>query len=189
MMFWQKAGEHNTDDTIKQALQRASELNINNIVIASCTGYSVRQLLERQSGLDIVCVTHHYGFAGPGENEMDPAVREDLIRQGVKVLTTTHFFAGADRALRMQFGGVYPSEIMAQTLRIFGQGVKVATEIAIMALDAGLIPYGQEVVAIGGTAEGVDAAIVILPAHSRNFFDTQIREIICMPREKKPGTN
>jgi len=186
-VFWEKAGPQNSDNTINLALKRAVELNIDNIVIASCTGDSASKLLACQSGREIVCVTHHSGFANPGENEMDPQVRAELIDRGVKVLTTTHFFAGADRALRMQFGGVYPAEIMAQTLRIFGQGVKVAVEIAIMALDAGLIPYGREIVSIGGTAEGVDAAIVIVPAHSRNFFDTQVREIICMPREKKPN--
>lgn len=184
-MFWEKAGPQNSEPTINLALKRAAELSIENIVIASCTGDSARLLLAGSSGQDIVCVTHHNGFAAPGQNEMDPNVRMDLLARGVKVLTTTHFFAGADRALRMQFGGVYPAEIMAQTLRIFGQGVKVAVEIAIMALDAGHIPYGKEIIAIGGTAEGVDAAIVILPAHSRSFFDTQLREIICMPREKK----
>lgn len=185
-MFWDSAGLHNTNDTIRLAMQRAAELDISHMVIASCTGESARKLLSYPSKPSIVCVTHHTGFASPGENEMDPSVREDLINQGAQVLTTTHFFAGADRALRLQFGGVYPSEIMAQTLRILGQGVKVAVEISIMALDAGLIPYGQEIIALGGTAEGVDAAIVVVPAHSRNFFDTQVREIICMPREKKP---
>jgi len=184
-LFWDKAGPQNTDDTIKLALQRAAELNIDQVVIASCSGNSAKQLLSYNSGHQVVCVTHHSGFASPGDNEMDPAVREDLIKQGVSVLTTTHFFAGADRALRLQFGGVYPAEIMAQTLRILGQGVKVAVEISIMALDAGLIPFGREIIAIGGTAEGADAAIVIVPAHSKNFFDTQLREIICMPREKK----
>jgi len=184
-MFWDKAGSHNTENTIKLALDRAAATNISHLVIASCTGDSARKLVTCGFGRKLVCVTHHFGFANPGENEMDPQVREDLIAQGVKVLTTTHFFAGADRALRMHFGGVYPAEIMAQTLRIFGQGIKVAVEISIMALDAGLIPYGEEIIAIGGTAEGVDAAIVVVPAHSRNFFDTQVREIICMPREKK----
>lgn len=184
-MFWNSAGPHNTNDTIKLAMQRATELDISHVVIASCTGDSAKKLLSYPAKPSIVCVTHHTGFAIPGENEMDPSVREDLINQGAHVLTTTHFFAGADRSLRLQFGGVYPSEIMAQTLRILGQGVKVAVEISIMALDAGLIPYGQEIIAIGGTAEGVDAAIVVVPAHSRNFFDTQVREIICMPREKK----
>jgi len=91
--------------------------------------------------------------------------------------------AGLDRAVRNKFGGVYPSEIIAQTLRMLGQGVKVCVEVAGMALDAGLIPYGVDVVSVGGTGRGADSAIVIAPAHSNQFFDTKIREIICKPRE------
>ena len=87
-----------------------------------------------------------------------------------------------DRAIRNKFGGVYPAEIMAQTLRIFGQGLKVCVEVASMALDAGLIPHGADVVAVGGSAAGADTAVVILPAHSNQFFDTRVREIICKPR-------
>lgn len=156
-------------------------------MVASNSGKTCKKLLGK--GFNLVCVTHQVGFAGPGVDEMEAAVREELLQQGVKILTTTHLLAGVDRAIRFKFGGVYPAEIMAQTLRIFGQGVKVATEIAVMALDAGLIPYGQEVIAIGGTAEGADAAIVVLPAHSNRFFDTEIREIICMPRSKTLRVN
>ena len=187
-MFFDKAGSQNTAAVIDLALKRAQELNIKNIVVASNQGSTMKKLLEKNGGkhnLNLVCVTHHNGFAKPGENEMDPATRKDLVEQGVQVLTTTHFFAGADRAIRNQFGGVYPAEIMAQTLRIFGQGVKVALEITIMALDAGLIPYGEEVIAIGGSNRGADAALVIQPAHSNHFFSTQIKEVICMPRNKK----
>ena len=54
-----------------------------------------------------------------------------------------------------------------------------------MALDAGLIPYNKEIVAIAGTVRGADAAIVVKPAHANHFFDTEIREIICMPGNKK----
>jgi hypothetical protein len=67
---------------------------------------------------------------------------------------------------------------------MFGQGVKVAVEVAVMALDAGLVPFGQDIISIGGTVEGADAALVIRPAHSDRFFTTQIREIICMPGMK-----
>lgn len=77
---------------------------------------------------------------------------------------------------------VNPPSIVAHTLRMFGQGTKVAVEIAVMALDAGLIPYGSEVIAIGGSGGGADTALVVKPAHAKNFFDTQIREIICKPR-------
>jgi hypothetical protein len=73
--------------------------------------------------------------------------------------------------------------MMAQTLRMLGQGLKVCVEIATMALDAGLIPYGEEVVAVAGSSTGADTAVVIVPAHSNRFFDTKVKEIICKPRE------
>jgi hypothetical protein len=92
--------------------------------------------------------------------------------------------AGVDRAVRLKFGGLYPAEIIAAALRMLGQGVKVCVEIAGMALDAGLIPYGEEIISVAGTGRGADTACVILPAHSNNFFETKVKEIICMPREK-----
>ena len=184
-MLFEKPGEYNTDKTIELAVKRAKELGIKNIVVASCRGNTIRQVLNYKNDFNLVCVTHHVGFKEPGSDEMELATREFLQNEGVHILTTTHVLAGVDRAVRNHFGGVYPAEIMAQTLRIFGQGVKVAVEISIMALDAGLIPYGEEIVAIAGSATGADAALVILPAHANRFFDTEIKEIICMPRDKK----
>lgn len=183
-MFWETAGSINTEGTIQAAIDRAKQLDINYLVIASNSGDNIKKAMEKEPQLHWVGVTHHVGFAEAGEDEMSAAVREELQSQGVKLLTTTHLFAGVDRAIRLQFGGLYPAEIMAQTLRIFGQGVKVAVEIAVMALDAGFIPYGEDIVSIGGTAKGADAAIVLRPAHSNQFFKTEIREIICMPRVK-----
>lgn len=81
----------------------------------------------------------------------------------------------------LQFGGLYPPDTIANTLRMFGQGVKVAVEISIMALDGGLIPYGEDVVAVGGTHRGADAACVVRPAHSTAAFDTKVVEIVCRP--------
>lgn len=183
-MFWEKAGFENTANTLQLALAKGKELGINTYVIASCSGDTVKHFLKLSEHADIICVTHQVGFQTPGEDEMDIKTRQELQSQGVQILTTTHLFAGVDRALRFKFNGVYPAEIMAQTLRIFGQGVKVAIEISCMALDAGLIPYAQDVIAIGGTAEGADAALVVRPAHSARFFETQVKEIICMPRNK-----
>ncbi|KYH36778.1 MAG: hypothetical protein AYL29_011490 [Candidatus Bathyarchaeota archaeon B24] len=51
-----------------------------------------------------------------------------------------------------------------------------------MAADAGLIPVDREVIAIAGTEEGADTAIVVKPSYSRKFRSLKIREIICMPR-------
>ncbi len=180
-MYWEKAGKANTDQTVQAAVQRARELGINHLVVASNSGWTARKCLGH--GLEVICVTHHVGYAKPGEDEMTPETRRELQEAGVKVLTTTHLMAGLDRAVRMKFGGLYPAEIIAASLRMLGQGTKVCVEIAGMALDAGLIPHGQEVVAIGGTGAGADTACVVLPAHSNHFFDTKVREIICRPRQ------
>lgn len=180
-MHWSEKGSKNTKATAELALKRASELNIKYIVVASHTGYTARYFVDR--GIQVVCVTHHIGFKAPGEDEMPAEAREELLEKGVKILTTTHLLAGIDRSLRMKWGGVYPAEIVAQTLRMLGQGVKVCVEVACMALDAGLIPYGEEIIAVGGTSSGADTAIVIVPAHSPQFFDTRLKEILCKPRE------
>ena len=113
---------------------------------------------------------------------MPRSEREYLSGQGIKILTTTHVLAGIDRSVRNKFGGIYPPEIMANALRMLGQGVKVCVEISIMALDAGLIPFGERVITVGGTISGADTAAIILPAHSNNVFDLKVEEILCKPR-------
>ena len=175
----------NTEQTLQLAVKRAKKLKIKNIVIASSSGATAEKLLKQSKNLNIVCITHHAGFTSPGKCEMSKKTRTFLEKQGVKIYTGTHFFGGAGRAVRMKFGGLEVDELVANTLRIFGQGIKVAIEITIMALDAGLIPYNQEVIAIGGTGKGADTAIVCRPEHSKNFFDFDTREIICKPRHRK----
>jgi len=182
MKYWKNTGKKNTEDTVKAALEKAEELGIKHIVVASNSGETAE--LFSGKGLNVVCVTHQIGFKEPGEDEMEPSMRNNLKEKGVEVLTTTHLLAGVDRALRFKFEGVHPAEIVASTLRLLGQGFKVCIEISVMALDAGLIPYGEEIIAVGGTGWGADAACVLVPAHSSQFFDTKVKEIICMPREK-----
>lgn len=180
-LYWSSKGSVNTAATVQAALSRARELDLKHIVVASCSGATAEHFIRTE--FNAVCVTHQIGFESPGVDEMPPDTREKLTRAGVKVLTTTHLMAGLDRALRFKFGGVYPAEMVASTFRMFGHGVKVCVEISTMALDAGLIPFGVDVVAVAGTAGGADTAVVIRPAHSQHFFDGKIREIICKPRD------
>ncbi|MGI6678311.1 MAG: pyruvate kinase alpha/beta domain-containing protein [Dehalobacterium sp.] len=180
MILFEKKGKDNTLETVENAIKKAKAAGIKHLVVASNTGNTVKQFIG--SGLNIVCVSHHVGFRNPGEDELSQETRLMLQKEGIKVLTTTHLLAGVDRALRLKHQGVYPAEIIADTLRMFGQGAKVCVEISVMALDAGLIPYGEEIIAVGGTGSGADTAIVLTPAHSTHIFQTNIKEIICMPR-------
>ncbi|AEF94822.1 hypothetical protein Desca_1981 [Desulfotomaculum nigrificans CO-1-SRB] len=181
MVYWARQGKENTDQTVKAAIEYAKHNGINHLVVASSSGATAKKFID--CGLQVVCVTYQAGFKNPGQLTMPPETRQRLEQAGIAVLSTTHLMAGLDRALRFKFQGVYPSEIMAYTLRMFGQGVKVCVEVSGMALDAGLIPYGEEIVAVAGSGKGADTAIVVVPAHSQYFFDTKIKEIICKPRE------
>ena len=85
----------------------------------------------------------------------------------------------AGRAIRNKFGTYQIDEIMAFTLRVFGQGTKVAIELALMAADAGLVLTDEDIISVGGTGSGADTALVIRPANSFQFFDLKVRELIC----------
>ncbi len=184
-MYWEKSGEKKTEDTLRIALDRVDGSEIEDVVIASNSGETVEKFLEMSddSDLNVVCVTHHVGFREPGVDEMEEGKREELKNRGVEILTTTHALAGVARSIKKDYGGLYPAEIMAEALRTLSQGVKVAVEISIMAVDSGLIPYGEEVVAIGGTGWGADTACVVKPGHSNEVFETDVLEVLCRPRE------
>jgi len=73
--------------------------------------------------------------------------------------------------------------IYTYTLRIFGQGTKVAIEAAVMAADAGCIRTNEDVISTGGTSSGIDTALVLQPANASSFLDVKIREVICKPAD------
>lgn len=179
---WNKPGKVNTRATIRAALKRAEELGITHFVVASCSGYTVKEILRQTKKMKVVMITHQAGFSIPGKCELQKKVADKLKQQGVAIYTGTHFFGGIGRAVRLKFGGLEIDELVANTLRIFGQGVKVAVEIAVMALDAGLVPYGKQIISLGGHGQGADTAIVCVPKHGKEFFSFEVREIICKPR-------
>lgn len=193
-LLHERPGPGGTEATARAAARRAAELGLADVVVASNTGATARTVLEalREAGVDrpnLVVVTHHIGFRADGEDEMEPAARRELAAAGARLLTTTHLFGGVERAVTRQFGGLYPGGLIAQTLRLFGQGTKVAVEIAVMALDAGMIPHGRDIMAIGGSGRGADTALVVRPAHARAFFDTRVVEVICRPRPEGAATS
>ncbi|MEA5092607.1 hypothetical protein SDC9_32746 [bioreactor metagenome] len=169
-----------TNEVIKLAVDYAKDNNIRHIVIASITGNSVPALVESFDG-EVICVTHVNGYKVPGENEFPADLSQELTSKGVKFLTTTHVLSGAERGISSVFKGMYPVEIIAQTLRMLGAGTKVGVECAIMALDAGLVPFNTKILSLGGTGRGLDTAIVVTPGHAQKVFSTRIHKILIKP--------
>jgi hypothetical protein len=180
--YYEEAGVSNTDETFKLALARAEELRIRTIILPSTRGGTGAKASELFKGYNLVVVTHVCGFRKPDMVELTEEDRDVIVQNGGKILTTTHAFGGLGRAVRRKFNTMQCDEIIANTLRVFGQGMKVACEITLMAADAGLISTQEDAIALGGTGRGVDTAIIVRPVNTTEFFDLRVKEILCKPR-------
>jgi len=183
--YFEKTGPDNTDETVKLAYERALELNIKDIVVASTHGHTALRVAETFSDprFNIVVVTICEGYKSEGW-AMSKQERAKVQAKGVKVLTSIHALGDdVNSAFTEKFGGKSFNEIVTQTLYRFCQGMKVCIEIVLMSADAGLIPVDKEVIAIAGTDRGADTAIVVKPAYARKLLDLKINEVIAKPRE------
>jgi hypothetical protein len=77
--------------------------------------------------------------------------------------------------------GAQTPKVMANLLRIFGQGIKVCVEIIMMACDGGCIEQGEKIIAVAGSKGGADTAVVASAAPSNKMAELRIHEIICKP--------
>lgn len=182
-MYHEKSGIENTEKTLEVASQYAKKRDIKDIVIASTTGYTAEKVLEKYAneGLNIVVVTHNTGFSEEGHQEFSEDIRRRLIKSGIKVLTGTMVLRSLGTAIR-ELTGYSEQDLVANTLRMFSQGIKVCVEIVAMAADSGLIPF-SDVIAIAGTGRGADTACVIRANSSNRLFKIKVREIIIKPKE------
>ena len=184
--LFENKGWENTYKTAELAREYAKEHGLKYVVLASKTGYTIDIFMETfaKAGVDVkfVSVTHCYGDMGPGQCEMSLEKRKELTDKGVTVITATHALSGAERGIANRYGGVTPAILMADTLKFLGQGLKVGVEISLMAMDNGAIPYGEEIIAVGGCGHGADYALTLIPGHSNNLFETKVIDIICKPR-------
>ncbi|NIM59176.1 MAG: hypothetical protein GTO16_09580 [Candidatus Aminicenantes bacterium] len=181
-VYFKKTGKENTSKTLEAAAKRAEELGIQNVVVASTSGETGLMAANIFASKNLVVVSHSTGFVKPDYQQLLPEFRKKIEEAGAKILTCQHAFGGVGRAVRKKLETYELEEIIAYTLRIFGEGTKVAVEIALMTADAGLIPTSEPCISVGGSGRGADTAILMKPAHAQNFFDLRIMEILAKPR-------
>ena len=163
MTVFEKVTAENTVPTLKMAAERAKQDGVH-LVVASTGGDTALKAVQSR-----------------GVQKMAPETLQMLKELGVPVVRTTHVLSGAERGISTKMGGAYPVEIIAHALRMLSQGVKVCVECAVMALDCEEIPYGEAVVAVGGTGHGADTACVLTPAGANAILECKIHEILCKP--------
>ncbi|MDI6720015.1 MAG: pyruvate kinase alpha/beta domain-containing protein [Methanomicrobiales archaeon] len=187
--YFDRPGPANTEDAARFAVERAGELGIRTIVVASTSGATALAFLAATQGRDLhlVVVTHAVGFSEPGVWEFSREAEQELRERGARIVTGTHALSGLERAFSRspRVGGGSRTEAVAEVLRrTVAVGLKVAVECVLIAADQGAIGVQDEVIAAGGTMSGADTVCVIRPSHTASFFDLQVREIVAMPRNR-----
>ena len=176
-----KSGPKNTEETLKQAFTYAIEHDVPTVVVASTSGETgaVAAKMKPSEINKLIIVSHNTGFRSHGVQQMSPELRDEILSTGAIIHTGTHVLRGIGSAIRnrMHFS---EEQLVAETLRLFGQGVKVCAEMAAMISDAGLIGT-SDAVFVAGTARGADTAVHISPAPSNDFFKMKLRYTICKP--------
>ena len=185
IVYFERTGKENTENVLDIVADRLKEGDIKSVVVASSRGETGLKFARRLANTtNLIVVSSHPGRSKPGEWDFDREALRELEDMGCKVLRQTHVLSGLERSISGKFSGVSHTEVIAESLRaLFGTGIKVAVECTIMAADGGVIPI-EKTIAVGGTAargRGADCAIVALPAHSNNFFDFRVLEILAKP--------
>jgi hypothetical protein len=182
--YFEKPGPDNTAHCLEIVKENIRKYDYKHIVAASTRGNTGTLFAEALKDLNInlVIVTHSAGFKEPNSIELTPEARKRIQAAGATIYTGTMITHSLETALASKFSGVYPTLLVAQSLRRFGEGAKVCCEMVMMVADAGLIPEGEEVLTIAGTGRGADTVTVIRAAASKRFLDLKVLEILAKPR-------
>ena len=185
VVYFERGGPEHTQETLELAIGCLRDSGVSHLVVASGgrTLLTAARMLRDagMNGVTLVGVTLQSGTWSE-YGEPDWARLDEAKELGAVVLTCTHSLMGnVETAIRDKFGGMPPVELIAHTLYVFSQGTKVAVEIVLSAVDAGLLPAGDEVVAVAGTGEGADTALLVKAASTVSFFDLRVKELLCKP--------
>ena len=93
-----------------------------------------------------------------------------LEKNGITVVRGTIPFFGPSFSMRLHLNQTTSLDIVAKTLELISTGTLVCLECVLMAVDAGVIPESEKVMALAGTERGLDTAWIIKSSASANLF-------------------
>lgn len=179
IVYFEHAGKVNTDTTLQLAKERAEELGIKKVVLASSSGFTAQRALDVFRDTDI-----QLHVVGTSRQSFQRDVLTMLENRGIPV----KFSSEVDYT--------YPDSVR-NAFRKLSEGMKVVMDLGMILREEGFVAEKEEIVAIGGTGPlgfdaggGVDTAVVMIPQRSDAFNHLPenkaqrrvIKEIICKPR-------
>ncbi|MBM4311050.1 MAG: hypothetical protein FJ119_08915 [Deltaproteobacteria bacterium] len=183
IVYFADKGPSNTDRTIACALACCRDQSIAKIVVATSSGETALKVREATGpAIEVIAVTYGAGSRFVEEVAAFNANRTRLEAAGIRIVRGIHALSATERTFENKYAAkLIPLNLVSDSLRMLGQGMKVCVEVAIMAAEHGFITPAEDVVVIGGSGAGADTAVVLKPAYAAAMFDLRIRQILCKP--------
>jgi len=193
IFYFNVCGQVNTRKALELAIQRAHELKIGKLVVASETGISALKAADmlQGSGINLIVATSAAGTKIESTIIGDlrigipsKKIWNQLEKNGAEIVRATDPLFNIGAALEQNRIPTLAT-LIRLCLKMISSGTAVCITATLMATDNGVLSEGEEVVAVAGSWIGLDTALVVRAANSVNLLKAgamQIREIICKPR-------
>lgn len=180
-------GKENLATCLQATFVAALAHHVGKVVIFTSAGRGVLMALdeyrsqEQYSHIELVAVTFpsqaHFTSGDQSEHSVSADTLRILDENGVPIVRAhlpfdpirTHY--SGQGVLGQDFG------LIGNALRIFGGSMSLCVQAVLMASDAGLVEFGEHVIAMTS-----DTSILVRAAGTARFLtDLIVREIICKP--------
>jgi hypothetical protein len=176
IVYFDQPGRQNTDELFAVVAARLKQGDVEHVAVATTSGRTALRAAELidSSGVQIAGIAFQSEY-WPQHGKPDEAIVDKAEQLGVRFIPD-------------QPKAAYWHEVSgesADTLRRFGQGIKVALEVIMMAVETGLVPAGAKTIGVGGSSRGADAAVVATAAGPDNIGAFFVHEILAKPIDKR----
>ncbi|MGQ9546041.1 MAG: pyruvate kinase alpha/beta domain-containing protein [Dehalococcoidia bacterium] len=192
--YFDEPGDTNTQWVIEAVSRRLKAGGITKVIVASTSGKTAVEFARSIKGTaELVCVSESPYRREWGEQWpcLKREFRQKLEKLGVAIIDNAPYVFHSSVLDAARWSDVFPERLVKETLYSFGQGMKVAVEVALTAVSCGYVTPYEDVIGVGGSGKGADTAIVLRATYPASLFDKdpakrlEIREIIAMPTAKK----
>ena len=192
--YFDEPGEENTQLVVEAVCKRLEGSGIGKVIVASTSGETAVEFARSLKGnVELICVSEAPYRREWGEEW--PCLKQDFRQElegfGVTIIDRAPYVFHSSVLESVSLPGISPEHLVKETLYSFGQGMKVAVEVALTAVSCGCVTPFEDVVGVGGSGKGADTAIVLRATYPASLFDKdtskrlEVREIIAMPISKK----
>jgi hypothetical protein len=169
--YFTSKGRQNTEALMEVVAERLKEGDIEAVVVATTSGSTALKAGEMlPKGTRVIGANFQAAYWNRHPSP-DAAIRKKAEALGVKFMP--------EQPTAKYLNEI--SESIPDTLRRMGQGMKVAVEVTMQAVEVGFVAKGAKVIGVGGTSKGADVAVVVEAAGSSDFSSIWVSEILAKP--------